>query len=86
MDDLAETWLAAGDLDTAIQTRVDAIAAFLLAGAAVVTAPLWAVDDATTPDFMAGYHAAPPAAAVQRRCSARRPLIYGPCVVTAWPG
>jgi tetratricopeptide (TPR) repeat protein len=30
--------------------------AFLLAGAGSVCAPLWPVDDATTPDFMTAYH------------------------------
>jgi CHAT domain-containing protein len=73
---------------------LSAATSFLLAGAGVVTAPLWPVNDATAPAFMADYHAAlatgtDPAralSAVARRWSATHPmLVYGPWVVTAWP-
>jgi len=73
---------------------LSAATAFLLAGAGIVTAPLWPVNDVTTPAFMVDYHTAllagtPPAkalAAVQRRWSASHPLFqHGPWVMTAWP-
>jgi CHAT domain-containing protein len=67
--------------------------AFLLAGAGIVTAPLWPVSDAAPPAFMAGYHVAiatgaTPAAAlatVRQRWSASHPLfVHGPWVLTGW--
>lgn len=71
-----------------------AATAFLLAGAGVVTAPLWPVNDVTAPKLMGYYHAllaggvSPSAAlaAVQRRWARKRPAyVHGPWVVTAWP-
>jgi CHAT domain-containing protein len=73
---------------------LSAATAFLLAGAGVVTAPVWPVNDATAPALMGEYHAklaegVPPAAAlaaVQRQWSRRSPAyVHGPWVVTAWP-
>jgi CHAT domain-containing protein len=73
---------------------LSAATAFLLAGAGVVTAPVWPVNDATAPALMGEYHAKlaeglPPAAAlaaVQRQWSRRSPAyVHGPWVVTAWP-
>jgi tetratricopeptide (TPR) repeat protein len=73
---------------------LSAATAFLLAGAGTVTAPLWPVTDATTPAFMAEFHAAlatGQSAAraltdVQRRWAAGRPMMtYGPWTVTVWP-
>lgn len=73
---------------------LSAATAFLLAGAGTVTAPLWPVNDATAPGFMADYHAGlaaggPPARAlarVQAEWSARYPaFVHAPWVVTAWP-
>ncbi|WBB88177.1 CHAT domain-containing protein [Micromonospora sp. WMMC264] len=72
---------------------LSAATAFLLAGAAVVTAPLWPVNDTTAPALMSDYHAelaagVPPAAAlsaVQKRWARRPAYVYGPWVVTAWP-
>ncbi|MFF0176017.1 CHAT domain-containing protein [Micromonospora profundi] len=71
-----------------------AATAFLLAGAGVVTAPLWPVNDITAPRLMGDYHArlaegsapATALAAVQRRWARKRPAyVHGPWVVTAWP-
>ncbi|WP_436532785.1 CHAT domain-containing protein [Actinoplanes sp. HUAS TT8] len=71
-----------------------AATAFLLAGAGMVTAPLWPVNDVTVPKLMRDYHAqlaqgVPPAtalAAVQRRWALKRSAyVHGPWVVTAWP-
>jgi tetratricopeptide (TPR) repeat protein len=71
-----------------------AATAFLLAGAGMVTAPLWPVNDVTAPKLMRDYHAllaegVPPATAlaeVQRRWARKRPAyVHGPWVVTAWP-
>ncbi|MGH3912858.1 MAG: CHAT domain-containing protein, partial [Pseudonocardiaceae bacterium] len=67
--------------------------AFLLAGAGVVTAPLWPVGDGVAPVFMPEYHAAlasgaDPAAAlvaVQRSWAAWPRIAHAPWVVTAWP-
>jgi tetratricopeptide (TPR) repeat protein len=71
-----------------------AATAFLLAGAGLVTAPLWPVNDITAPRLMGDYHArladgvapATALAEVQRRWARRRPAyVHGPWVVTAWP-
>ena len=73
---------------------LSAATAFLLAGAGVVTAPLWPVGDGLAPRFMADYHAElaagsdpPRALATVQQAWARRPRIaQGAWVVTAWPG
>lgn len=72
---------------------LSAATAFLLAGAGMVTAPLWPVGDGLAPRFMADYHTelatgSDPslALATVQRAWARHPRIaHGPWVVTAWP-
>lgn len=73
---------------------LSAATAFLLAGAGIVTAPLWPVSDAAAPALMEEYHGqlakgvtpARAMAAVQRSWAAKRSsFVYALWVVGAWP-
>jgi CHAT domain-containing protein len=73
---------------------LSAATGFLLAGAAMVTAPLWPVVDATVPRLMTEYHkdlaaGVDPALALTRLRGfwqeTSPALVYAPWVITAWP-